>query len=198
MTAASTALGPITSSRRVRLRSITPEDYDWLYKVAVGSPSSWRWRHRGSTPNPEGFVNSMWADALLLLLAERRSDGAPIGYLSATRADFRNGHCYMSAFSVDAFQRTLFAAEAGALFMTHLLSLFPFRKIYFEIPEFNADQMGHSLDLVGEIEGRLRDYEYFDGRHWDTLIVSVSRQRVGDLLAPLVGRSLTPHHQGNP
>lgn len=162
-----------------------------MYQMAVGSQSSWRWRHRGSTPNPDAFVGSLWADVLMLHVAERVSDGQRIGYMSSTRADFRNGHCYLSAVSSDKFHRTPYPAEAAILFMVHLLNMFPFRKIYFELPEFNAEQMGHSLRVVGDIEGRLREYEFYDGRYWDTFIVSISRKQVADILAPLVKSSVS-------
>lgn len=133
---------------------------------------------------------SLWADVLALFIAERRSDGAPIGYLSATRADFRNGHCHMSVFAAERFQRSLYPAEGAALFMVHVMRLYPFRKIYFELPEFNATELAHSLRSVAKVEGRLLDHEYHDGRYWDLLIASAGRDVVADRLAPLVGQTL--------
>jgi hypothetical protein len=137
-------------------------------------------------------VASFWSDALLVLIAERRSDGAHLGYLSATRADFRNGHCYVSVFIVGRFQRTVYAAESAVLFMAHIMRLFPFRKLYFEIPEFNATQVNHAIQSVGTVEGRLLEYEYCDGRFWDSLIVSVGRSEIETVLGPLVQQSAAP------
>jgi len=68
------------------------------------------------------------------------------------------------------------------LFIRYVLSCWDFRKVYFEGPEFNtvtfASAIGKSLDL----EGVLKQHDYYDGRYWDVHILALYRDRFPDEL----------------
>jgi len=160
-----------------------------MHDIGVAGDDSWRWRHRGSTPSPEAEVNGIWADALVNHIAERRSDNRPVAFLSAMRADFRNGHCYIAVLADPKFVRSPYAAEAVGLFLVYLMTSFPLRKIYFETPAFNAEQFAPALSQLCVTEGCLTEYEYHDGRYWDYIIASISRSVIADRVATLVGHS---------
>jgi acyl carrier protein len=61
------------------------------------------------------------------------------------------------------------------LFISYIFRNWQFRKIYFETFEFNLGQFASASGLVFDIEGRLRDYEYMDGRYWDLIVGSIHR-----------------------
>ena len=64
--------------------------------------------------------------------------------------------------------------EAFALFVRYLFRLWPLRKLYLELPEFNLPQFASAVrvGLLKE-EGRLRGDRYFDGAYWDQLVLAV-------------------------
>jgi RimJ/RimL family protein N-acetyltransferase len=175
------------ATRRVKNRALDPSDYDWLYEVGVQSPDAWRWRHRGSTPSPDSYISSLWAGALVNHISEKRIGGERVAFMSAQRADMRNGHCYIAVIAAPEYVRSVHAAESIGLFLSYLMAAFPFRKLYVEVPEFNARAFGSSLNAIFSLEGRLRDYEYYDGRYWDFLTYSISRQEIETHVRRLVG-----------
>jgi len=143
-------------------------------------------------------MNAIWSDALVNHIAERKTDGVRVAFLSAIRADFRNGHCYFAVLAAPDFTRTVFAGEAIFLFFVQLMENFPLRKIYFETAEFNAAQFAPALARFAVEEGRLREYEYYNGQYWDYLIFSVSRETVERRMAPLVRWPMHVSHSDDP
>lgn len=72
------------------------------------------------------------------------------------------------------------ALEPVRLFVDYLFDVWPFRKLYFELPEFNYQQFSSVAEGPLRVEGRLVDHDYFGGRYWDRLILAVHRGHPGD------------------
>ncbi|MEZ5380726.1 MAG: hypothetical protein R2754_02900 [Microthrixaceae bacterium] len=67
--------------------------------------------------------------------------------------------------------------EGAMLFVNYLFECWPFRKLYVEVAEYNLSQMEFMLGEVGMVEGRLLNYFWANGQHWDKVIVSIERGR---------------------
>ncbi len=65
--------------------------------------------------------------------------------------------------------------EAGVLFCNYLFKNFNFRKLYVEVPGFNFGQLERGLGRFFEEEGRLSEHDYYDGRYWDLVIMTLDR-----------------------
>ena len=63
----------------------------------------------------------------------------------------------------------------GATPVNYLFECWPFRKLFVEVAEYNLSQMEFMLGEVGIVEGRLLDYFWANGQHWDKVIVSIDR-----------------------
>src|SRR5690242_17733633 len=75
--------GPPLSGRRVRLRSVVPTDYDYLYRLANHQVVAPNWRYRGPSPSPGQFAHDLWAGTLVHFMAVRKVNGQRFGYVQA-------------------------------------------------------------------------------------------------------------------
>lgn len=155
------------------LRPITPHDQPFLYALATSSETGYRWRYRGSHPSPGQFEADLWRDVLTQFMVESTPDPRPLGQVVAYGADFSQGWCYFGIVVRPDVWGTGVAAEAALLFLRHLFTTWPFRKVYVEFPEFNLPAIQSGLGTFYDLEGRLRDHEYYDGRYWDRIIASI-------------------------
>ncbi len=63
----------------------------------------------------------------------------------------------------------------AALFLEYVFRGWSFRKLYFELPEFNLAQFSRGVNRLFVEEGRLREHLYYDGRFWDKVILALYR-----------------------
>jgi len=79
--------------------------------------------------------------------------------------------------------------SAAELFIQHLFDNWQLRRIYFETLEFNFEQF-EGLDSLVEIEGRLKDFEYFNGQWWDLLVGTITHERWANMRAQIRKRAV--------
>jgi len=164
---------PVTlSSTRVRLRSVRATDGDWLYDLLTRTSGS-RWRYRGRTPAPGEFHVDLWRGVLSQFVVTDVDD-RPAGLVGAYNANTTAGHCHV--FAVGATDQGRLITEATARFADWLFESFEFHKLWIESAEFNLAQFA-SLTELATIEGRLTNFDYWGGRFWDLLILSVTQER---------------------
>lgn len=165
---------PSLHGRHVYLRPVTPGDYPWLQQAELSSELAMRWRFRGSTPSPEQWTQVIWAGALAqFLVIEGRSD-EPAGIVDLYRANFQQGHAALGAARFSDGKSPVMILGI-ALFLRYVFACWNFRKIYMELPEYNYSQFASGLGRMFEIEGRLREHNYFDGELWDELVLAIYR-----------------------
>ena len=164
---------PVTlSSSRMRLRSVRAADGDWLYDLLTRTSGS-RWRYRGRTPAPGDFHVDLWRGVLSQFVVTDAAD-RPVGLVGAYNANTTAGHCHV--FAVGASDRGRLITEATTRFADWLFESFEFHKLWIETAEFNLAQFA-SLVEVATVEGRLTNFDYWGGRFWDLLIMSVTQER---------------------
>lgn len=173
---------PSLQGRDVFLRPVVPEDYRFLHSVELGSELGPRWRFRGATPSPEQWGQVTWSSTLAQFLVVGRQSTKPLGIAAAHQANFQDGYAYMSAAGFEPSRRSPAMMIGLAIFLNYVFACWNLRKLYMEVPEYNYARFASVAERYGQLEGRLRDHLYFNGRYWDQLTLAVYRdnwQRVG-------------------
>lgn len=166
---------PNLVGRRVRLRPVTPDDYDWLYDVALSPEIGFRWRNRGATPSPEAFVEGLWRGVLAQFMVERIQSDETIGNVFAYSADHMSGVASVAIMVLPKYTKQGWALEAAGLFVDYLFRVWNFRKLYADSPDYTAGAFSGGVGRFFREEGCLRDHEYYDGRYWDLHIFALYR-----------------------
>ena len=162
---------------RVRLRPVDPEDIPFLYRLATEGDSGQRWRYRGATPDPKAFAAQLWDGVLAHFIVERPSDGSPMGLVCAYNANHRDGYAYIAGVCDDEARQAGIFPEAFLLLAGHLFGNWTFRKLYFESAEFNYEQFASGAGEYFVEEARLADHTFHDGRYWDLIVGTLTRDR---------------------
>jgi len=172
-------LTPILSTVDVRLTPVEPEDMRFLYKLATHPDTCFRWRYRGAPPPMEKFAVDLWSQVLVQFVARRTSDGEPIGLLVTYGADMGQRYAYVGAVFRPDYTGSGIAATVTAAFVRYLFHTFPMRKLYVEVPGFNWPQMRSGEGRLFEVEGIMRDHEFYAGRYWDRYLCAIYPRAVG-------------------
>lgn len=165
-----------TKGRRVYLRAISTEDYDWLYQLEA-SPERLPWyRHAGVSPPPERFADSLWAGVIAQFAIASRATDTPIGVVAAYRYDARNGHARLAGVLRPDFERRGWPLEGFSLFLDYVFETFPIRKLYGEVAAPNAEAFRSSFGSTCVQEGTLKGHQYMMGSYVDTHVVAIWRE----------------------
>jgi RimJ/RimL family protein N-acetyltransferase len=164
------------SSTRVRLRPVLDDDLLPIYLASFDPATSSAWRYRGRTLPADEFLASLADGVRAQYVVELIETGSAVGLVSAYDHNQAGLHCKV------AFLRfgDRLPGDAGAtfegmlLFLTHLFSSFPYRKVFAEVPAYN---MGLFEPGFAQEEGILRDYLFHEGRPVDLHIVSFRRDQ---------------------
>jgi RimJ/RimL family protein N-acetyltransferase/acyl carrier protein len=173
-----TALGDSAiKGKVVSLRPLEPADYKKLFSLAVSGSTAWRWRYAGVLPSYEEWLQTLNSGVLSQLVVTDSSEDV-MGLVVAYNANLNNGTVYAAAMVAPGLVGSGRGAEAVILFFRYIFATWSVVKVYMEVPEFNIEQFGSALDRgTCEIEGRLRGHLVYDGRRWDQIILSVSREK---------------------
>jgi RimJ/RimL family protein N-acetyltransferase len=165
----------VAEGSRVRLRHVTPNDYEFIYAIETTGNRTARYRLGGTTPGPENFAQSIWKNVLTVFLVERLEGSVPLGTVIAYGEDFRNGHAKIAA----VFSPTLASGgaflEGAELFINYLFATFPLRKLYGDVVALNLDSFISALGRVIVEEGRLRQHVFAEGTYHDLVIIAIYR-----------------------
>ncbi|MFA1541822.1 GNAT family N-acetyltransferase [Actinomadura monticuli] len=172
--------------KRVVLRPVEPTDYDFILQLSTSSHITYRWRTRGTTPSPPDFQAMLWRGVLCQFLIERSSDGEPLGLISAYNADFRNQTAYLAILMRDHRGGAIWTFDGMALFLNYLFANFNLRKIYAETSELSSWTFASGAGRYFEVEGTLREHEYYGGRYWDTYVLAFWRHDCESFLEKLL------------
>jgi len=171
--AAQDPLMPVLETGALRLAPITNDDIGFLYALAVEPETGFRWRYRGSVPSLERFAAELWNQVLLQFVVRRIEDGLPVGHVVAYGDEPSLRHTNVGAVFHPLCAGTGLAAQAVSLFVRHLFRTFPLNKIYLEVPGINWPQLHSGQGTLFQVEGVLRDHDYYAGRCWDKYICAI-------------------------
>lgn len=166
-------LVPVLSNGATRLTPIENDDVRFLYKLAVHPETGYRWRYRGTPVPIERFVSDLWHQVLAQFVARQVEDDEPVGHVVAYGADMGSGTAYVGAVFQPAYSGSGLGAQAVQMFVKYLFHVYPLRKLYLEVPEFNWPQMSSGEGRLFTVEGRFREHEQYAGRYWDRIICAI-------------------------
>jgi RimJ/RimL family protein N-acetyltransferase len=161
---------------RAWLRPVKSTDYPFLFELGTAGTALTRWRYRGVTPSPEAFAQSLWQGVLTQFLILSRSTNQPIGLVLAYNANHAQGRAYFAVQSRQDMLGSGLALEGCFIFLNFLFENWPFRKLYLEALDINFEQFASAVDRYIHIEGRLTEWEYYQGRYHDNIIASIRRE----------------------
>ncbi|EFC81933.1 phosphopantetheine-binding protein [Parafrankia sp. EUN1f] len=173
--AADELLPPVLAGQFFRLAPVLPPLVPFLYELAITPEVGFRWRYRGSVPSIQQFEQELWQGLLVQFVAESINTNQPAGHLICYNPDFNLGHAYVGAAMASSYLGTGIAAEPVRLFIEYLFDVWPFRKLYLEMPEFNYQQFASAGGRALHVEARFRDHDYYRGRRWDRLVLAAYR-----------------------
>lgn len=166
---------PSKVGRHVELRPINVADIEHLYLMEQEGDLGSRWRFRGSTPSPEQHARSLWENVLVTFLVVRRRDRSAIGLVTLYNPELNHGTAYIAIAAFAGQQSRGLIFEGTALLIDYGFANWNLRKIYADAPEYNVKQYGTTVGQFFKEEARLKEAEYFGGRFWDKLILTLNR-----------------------
>jgi RimJ/RimL family protein N-acetyltransferase len=164
------------TGRRVRLRPVMPSDHEYLYALATHPDMTMRWRYRGASVSYDTFLQHLWANTLVHFVIERKDGGQRLGYIQAFDAAERHGWCHFAVMLDPMLERSGWAVECLPLFLNYVFTVWPMRKLYAVVLESNYPELASGAGEWFVVEGRLEEHEYYDGRYWDLMFVTVRRE----------------------
>jgi hypothetical protein len=174
---------PRLSARGIELTPLTPNLYEFAYRLAVSPETGFRWRYRGTTPPPETFPQSLW-EGVLSQFAVVDDSRRPLGIVAAYGAQPRDQYVYVSAVADPAAIGSGALIIAAGIFIEYLFAVGNFRKIYFDVPEFNLEQFGHKIGKYLHEEGRLVEHEWYGEKYWDLVTLACWRSEWFSAVTP--------------
>ena len=171
------SLAPVLASNEIRFTPVGPDDIRPLYALATHPQTCYRWRYRGVPPPIERFAADLWSQVLVQFVA-RDIGGEPVGHVVAYGADVGQGYAYIGTVFQPQFTGAGLAARASMMFVRYLFHAYPLRKLYIEVPGFNWPQLRSGEGRLLQVEGIMRDHEFYAGRHWDRYLCAIYRDNV--------------------
>ncbi len=164
---------------RFALSPLTPEIMPFLYQLAISEEVGFRWRFRGNVPPFEAFQAGLSRGVHVQFVVADRRSGEPVGHVVAYNADHNLGLCYVGGAFVPRLISSGLPMEVMAMFARYLFQVWPFRKLYLEVPEFNYTLIASGAGRYFDVEGRLTEHSYYSGRYWDEYLLALRRHHVG-------------------
>jgi RimJ/RimL family protein N-acetyltransferase/aryl carrier-like protein len=167
-------LAPVVSEAGVSIVPFVARRHlDFLYSLAVDPATGYRWRYRGEMISPERFQAEVNEQVLVQCVVVSNESSQPLGHVVAYQANFRSGHAHLGAAFMPALVGEGIGAVAVRMFVRYLFQVYPLRKLYLEVPEFNMDFVRSGLGRYLTPEGVLGGHDYYAGRYWDRHILAI-------------------------
>lgn len=167
-------------TRRLILSPPYGQIVERLHYYLTTGVHAYRWRFRGATPAPQVFAQQMWDGILCQYACLEKESGDLLGYVGLYNPNFisETVYCFAISFDDDPVPSRIGTGAEGLLaLLFHGFSSWGFRKVYFEVPEFNLRSIGPSVSRHLREEGRLIQHERLDGRLWDSSILALTGEK---------------------
>lgn len=171
------------ATTRVRLRPLVDADLAAIYLASLDPAVSNRWRYRGRTVPPEELVATVHDGVRAQFVVEMLDDERAVGLVVAYEHHDAGRHAKVGVLRfADRDPGDEGAVLEGlVLLIGHLFRTYPYRKLYVELPAYNAAFLEPS---IFEVEGVLRGHLFHDGEPVDLYVASLWRDRWAELAVP--------------
>jgi RimJ/RimL family protein N-acetyltransferase len=165
----------LMETRRVIANVPGPNDlaevFDWTNDPKV----SFRWRMRGAQMTPTQFQDSL-ANQAAHFVGKHRSSGRLVAYANLFAVDLRSQHAQLGLLANPRYTMSGLALELGVCVMQFAFSVYPLRKVYWELPAYNRRLLIQPLEQFAALEAELPEHTFWNGQLHSTLVYSISRQ----------------------
>lgn len=117
------------------------------------------------------------------------------GFVAAYDYKSIDGHIKAMIY-IEPDQRYTFVGIAGVEFANILFQYYNIRKIYTEVYGYNQDSIKYHIKVGFDEECRLRDYKFFDGKYWDVIYFSITREAFYIKNKKIINRFLDSRRRG--
>jgi RimJ/RimL family protein N-acetyltransferase len=184
--------GPPLTGRRTRIEPLRDGHFGSLFDIARADALRGRWPLGGRSWTLATFREHVWSTGEIQFVILAKPKDAPIGLLSAYQCDYRSGTAHLALFVEPELWRAGWPLEGLVLFVGHLFSVCPLRKLYLDVPEYNLPHLGGQVGLFLRQEGVLKEHTYCDGKYQDETILSLSKEDWDrDFAARITGHKTT-------
>ena len=122
----SAQLPPDLNAAGCSLQTLEPADLDFLYALATGPATGYRWRYRGAFPPADQFRIDVWSGVLSQFVVWRGPEPARrAGLVVCYQADLVNGTGYVGSVFTPELQNQGIAASVTQCFMRYLFKVYP-------------------------------------------------------------------------
>lgn len=164
-------------TRRVRLRHVSPDDYDRLYQIESDSSTLATWRYRGDMPSPADYEVALWKNTQAILAVVRTSDDLVVGYIQSHDAEPRAGHSFFSIYAAADFRGRGLVMEGTLLFGDWVFGNTSIRWLYAHVFDTNLAQFRSAISRgVLEHLGTYRNRVEVAGTPMDVHMLGTSRE----------------------
>src|SRR5256886_8860935 len=181
--------GVVSRGTRVYLRTLRPEDLDYLSEWAedpfiermVGSEFLNTYKH--VYDKDPSFYEAVLTDTTQVVLVVEGNHGwrKPLGLARLFNIHLLEGYAFLEVVLTD--QKALrrgFGVEAGKLISYYRVDVLGLRRIEAKVYEYNA-LSANSLRRNGfHQEGVLRKAGYQDGRYWDVFVFGILKDEIDE------------------
>lgn len=178
---------------RIVLRRFDPNrDYPFFYRVY----SDYNEQHNlfdlvnlnSAERFPKVFEKALSHNYKDTFIIEESGSGQYVGFIISYGYSPNDGHIKMMEYVEENYRRCGYAGLACLKFLQMLFKHYALRKIYTEVYAFNVESIRAHIGAGFQEEARLKDYRFYDGKYWDFITYSISRETFCRDLAELVER----------
>jgi diamine N-acetyltransferase len=192
----------IYSHRGIALRPVTEADLPFLFRLYTDPTRCHLWMSSRRVFDEPEFreVWTSWVRGAMGAKFMVENGGQPVGWVISTDDNLEHGFTRVHTTLQEDNVGHGVGVVATALLIEHLFKHLPFRKIYFEVPGYNANVVRIWRKIGLAEEGVLKGDRYWDGSYWDLHIFALYREAWPDIRARVLRpeRSHVPAHCHEP
>ncbi len=170
--------------KRTRVREADRTHLAWMYELAMSPSVGARWRTGGAGLSPNEFETFMSTTAWMQYVIEQRSDHRPLGVVDLFGYHPLDQTAHLALLIDPSVQSKGWPLEGVVLALELAFSSNSLRKIYIEVPAFNAERLS-SIRRFARREAILYQHVYYDGAFHDVEVFALDRELWS---APLLSR----------
>ena len=170
---------PIAKGNHVYLRTISNEDFSFVYSIFTDFDEIYLWNNNRQdydfTTFIADFKNKLKDIYRYFYIIGDKITSRKIGFIYCYNVHNGDGYAYTTTYLISEYRNLFYAAEAGLLYYTHLFRYHNYRKLYSEVYSYNKESI-QFLSYAGfQLEGVLKQHRYYSKKYADLNIYAVYR-----------------------
>jgi RimJ/RimL family protein N-acetyltransferase len=172
-------------AKRLLLRAIEREDLPQLNAWANDPEIQYNlggWHFPTSTRDQEQWFASLHCQSVDQRFAVQRADGVMLGTANLVSIDWKNRTAFEGLMLAPAYHRMGYGTEIVLALMNYAFNELGLVRLDTDIIEYNEASLALHMQCGWSVEGRKKKAYFRKGKHWDKVIVGVTRDDVEDTL----------------